>query len=56
MEKTKKLLFESNGCSRCGGSGKMPYSVYNGVCFKCNGKGEVLTKRGRVAQEFLNDL
>lgn len=50
----RKLLFENTTCSRCGGGGRMPYSVHNGVCFKCHGRGAVLTKRGRAAQEWLN--
>jgi hypothetical protein len=50
------LLFENVRCSRCGGSGRMPYAVYNGVCFKCEGKGAVLTKRGRAAQTYLDSL
>jgi hypothetical protein len=53
----KKLLFESTSCGRCGGSGRYgPTSVYAGKCFKCHGRGEVLTKRGAAAQMFLNDL
>jgi len=52
----KKLLFEHVCCSRCGGSGRMPFAVYNGVCFKCDGNGSVLTKRGRAAQAYLNSL
>ena len=50
----RKLLFENTTCSRCGGGGRMPYSVHNGVCFKCHGRGAALTKRGRAAQEWLN--
>jgi len=54
---TKKLLLESKTCGRCAGSGRYgPSCVYGGVCFKCNGNGAVLTKRGRAAQNFLNDL
>jgi hypothetical protein len=50
----RKLLFENTTCSRCGGAGRLPYSVYGGVCFKCHGRGATLTKRGRAAQEWLN--
>ena len=50
----RKLLFENVTCTRCGGGGRMPYSVYGGVCFKCHGRGATLTKRGRAAQEWLN--
>jgi len=51
----RKLLFENTTCSRCGGAGRLPYSVYGGVCFKCHGRGAALTKRGRAAQEWFND-
>lgn len=52
----KKLLFENVPCSRCGGSGRMPFAVMNGICFKCSGAGAVLTKRGQAAQNFLDGL
>jgi len=52
----KTSLFESVRCSRCGGTGRMPFSVMNGICFKCGGNGFVLTKRGRAAQNFLNAM
>ena len=52
----KKLLLENTTCGRCGGTGRMPFMVANGVCFKCTGWGAVLTKRGRAAQAFLNAL
>lgn len=55
-EMAAKLLFESTECSRCGGSGRMPYSVAGGVCFKCGGAGAILTKRGRAAQDYLNEM
>jgi hypothetical protein len=47
---------ETKTCSRCGGSGKMPFAVYGGVCFKCNGAGNFYTKRGRAAHAFLERL
>jgi hypothetical protein len=51
------LLFESQTCSRCGGSGHYSYChIYGTTCFKCHGKKEVLTKRGRVAQGFYTEL
>jgi RecJ-like exonuclease len=28
-------------CPRCHGSGKMPYTIDEGVCYKCNGAGVV---------------
>lgn len=50
------LLFEHTECTRCGGSGKMPYSVEGGRCFKCGGVGATLTKRGRAAQDYLTEM
>ncbi len=53
----KALLLEHRSCGRCAGSGRFgPTCVYSGICFSCNGKGNVLTKRGRAAQAFLNNL
>jgi hypothetical protein len=50
-----KLLLESKPCGRCGGSGSYSFNLMHGSrCYGCNGKGEVLTKRGRVAQDWLN--
>jgi hypothetical protein len=52
-----KTLFESQSCSRCGGSGKHSYCQMHGdMCFKCSGKGVVLTKRGSAAQSFYVSL
>ena len=51
-----KPLFEHHECGRCGGSGRMPFSVANGVCFGCGGSGGQLTKRGAAAQRYLDDL
>ena len=51
--KENKLLFEAKVCSRCGGCGNYSFNLMHGTrCFKCGGRGWVLTKRGRVAQEF----
>jgi hypothetical protein len=52
-----KLLFESCVCSRCCGSGHHSYcQMYGTTCFKCNGRGVVLTKRGAEAQRYYNEL
>lgn len=45
-----KMTFDSETCSRCGGSGTMPFSAYNGVCLKCNRAGVVLTRNGKTAR------
>jgi len=52
---TRKLLFESKTCSRCGGSGNFSWCQSHGsTCFGCRGDGVVLTKRGKAAQVWLN--
>lgn len=49
--------FETETCSRCGGSGRHSYcESYKDTCFKCHGKGVVHTKRGAMARDFLTDL
>jgi hypothetical protein len=55
-EPAPAMKCERETCDRCGGGGRMPFAVYGGVCFKCNGKGEVLTKRGRAASHYLLGL
>ena len=51
-----KPLFESKVCSRCGGSGSYSYcSMYGTTCFGCSGSGWKLTKRGAMANNFLNE-
>jgi hypothetical protein len=50
-------LFESETCSRCHGTGEYSFCYdYGTRCFKCSGSKVVLTKRGAVAQRFLNEL
>lgn len=51
------LLFESEPCGRCGGSGRYSFNMTHGSrCYGCGGSGERLTKRGAVAQQFFRDL
>lgn len=46
-------IFEHTDCTRCGGSGHYSYNAMTGSrCFKCNGAGVTLTKRGAVAQSY----
>lgn len=42
LELTKPKIKElKNPCSRCGGTGIMPYRhIKNGTCFKCEGSGK----------------
>lgn len=51
------LLFESEICSRCAGSGEYSYCETHGrACFKCGGKKEQLTKRGAMAQALFREI
>lgn len=46
-------VFETETCSRCGGSGHYSYcQMYGTVCFKCGGSGKYYTKRGGVAHDY----
>lgn len=54
---TKVTKFESEVCSRCGGSGEYSYCLtYGKTCFKCHGRRHVLTKRGSAAQAYYVSL
>lgn len=49
--------FDSSPCSRCKATGKR-HSPGTGLvrpCFPCSGTGLVLTRRGRLAREFMRD-
>ena len=51
------LRLERQTCGRCGGSGKYSYcQMYGDRCFGCQGRGEVLTKRGAAAAQYLIGL
>jgi hypothetical protein len=50
---TKNFLFENTPCTRCGGCGSYSWNAMTGSrCFKCNGAGVTLTKRGAAAQSY----
>jgi len=52
---TEILKFEREPCTRCGGSGEYSYcEMYGSTCFKCEGKGQSLTKRAKVAVQWMN--
>lgn len=52
-----KPLFEHETCTRCCGTGHYSYNSISGTkCFKCHGRKFSLTKRGRAAQDFLDEL
>jgi hypothetical protein len=56
-ETTSDLRLERETCSRCSGTGHYSYcQMYGTVCFKCGGKGQILTKRGQAALAYLKDL
>ena len=48
---TKKPIFESNMCERCSGTGLWARNAGR-QCFKCNGRGWLLTKRGERAAQY----
>lgn len=53
----KTPIFETQACTRCGGSGNYSYCQMHGtVCFQCGGSKVQLTKRGHAAQVFYNNL
>lgn len=57
MNATIQGGLERETCSRCSGSGKHSYcQQYGDRCFKCLGKGVVLTKRGQAAADYLRTL
>ena len=48
---------ETKVCGRCGGSGSYSYnSIHGTMCYGCNGKKMVLTKRGAAAAAYLATL
>jgi hypothetical protein len=49
--------FETETCTRCGGSGHYSYcSMYGTTCFKCRGKGNTYSKRGEAALAYAREL
>jgi len=49
-----RSIFETETCSRCGGSGEYSYcEMYGRTCFKCGGSGRMYTKRGLAARAWL---
>lgn len=54
---TAPTTFETQTCTRCGGSGRYSYNQMHGDrCYGCNGRGIAYTKRGAAAVAFLNGL
>ncbi len=53
MAKIPGTAFETETCSRCGGSGEYSYCEMHGrTCFKCHGKTVTLTKRAQIAHAW----
>lgn len=47
-------IFETETCTRCGGTGHFSYNQITGTtCFKCNGGRMQFTKRGAAASAWL---
>lgn len=47
-----KYVFETEGCSRCGGSGHYSFNpMYGTTCFKCHGTKVQLTRSGSKARQ-----
>lgn len=52
-----KVDYETETCSRCGGSGHYSYNQLTGTrCFKCDGAKITLTKRGWAAKQYMDEL
>jgi len=52
-----QVIFEKETCGRCGGSGQYSYNQIDGSrCFGCGGSGERLSKRGKAAKKFADDM
>lgn len=51
---TETRCVECVTCSRCGGSGEYSFcQMYGTRCFKCGGKGKVMSVRGKAANDYL---
>lgn len=49
-------VFETQTCSRCGGSGNYSFNLMHGSrCYGCAGSGTVYTKRGKAARARFHD-
>lgn len=48
--------FETETCSRCGGSGRYSFNGRHSICYKCAGPGVTYTKRGKAAADLYTRL
>lgn len=52
-----KITYEKTECSRCGGCGHYSYNQMTGsICFKCNGSGKQLTRKGKAALKAITQF
>lgn len=52
-----KFKFETQPCSRCGGTGNFSFNQVTGTtCFKCNGSGKQATRAGASANKKVNAM
>jgi hypothetical protein len=52
MAKTT-ISYEYETCSRCGGTGRMPFEAYGGQCLKCHGQGRHLTSAAKRVRDIV---
>jgi hypothetical protein len=50
-----KIVFETETCMRCGGTGQYPSPAWQGVCLGCSGRGVRFTRAGRAARKAYDD-
>lgn len=49
--------FETQACTRCGGSGRYSFNLMHGDrCYGCGGTGTTYTKRGKAAKAMFHSL
>jgi len=54
-QKPNSIRYDTETCSRCGGSGHYSYNQRTGtICFKCGGAGTQLTRAGAKARTAVN--
>jgi hypothetical protein len=45
----RSIKWDRETCDRCGGTGRYPSAMWNGVCLGCSGVGDRLTRSGKAA-------
>lgn len=58
--KPRRIVFEDEECTRCGGKGRRSDAGWNanhhGICYRCSGTGRTLTTRGYRASKAFTKL